>query len=149
MIPDIHKELLVEASQETCFHVFTRQIDAWWPKTHHVGKTPMTEMVLEPCAGGRWYSKHEDGSEVNVGSVLTWEPNGLLVLNWQINANYQYDPKVNTDIEVKFIPEGGRTRVYMSHKDLDRLGEGDKAVASMDEGWGMIMNLFKQLTENK
>jgi len=147
MIPNIKKELLVNASQQHCFEVFTRQMDAWWPNTHHVGKTPMTEILLEPALGGRWYSKHEDGSEVDVGTVLTWNPYDLLILNWQINANFECDPGIVSEIEVQFIPEGEQTRVIMEHKNLDRLGEGAKAIESMDEGWGMIMNLYKNKAE--
>lgn len=149
MIPNIKKELLVAATQETCFQVFTQKMDAWWPKTHHVGKTPMTEMVLENHQGGRWYSKHEDGSEVNVGIVLAWRPFDLLILNWQIDANFQCDPSIRSAVEVRFIPEGNQTRVKMEHKDLDRLGQGSKAIESMDEGWGMILNLYQNVAENE
>jgi len=147
MIPNIKKELVVDAPQNVCFKVFTEQMDAWWPKTHHVGKTPMTEMVLEPGNGGRWYSKHEDGSEVNVGTVLSWDPYDLLILNWQIDANFQCDPTIISEIEVRFITEGQQTRVKMEHKDLDRLGQGGKAIESMDEGWGMILNRYKIIAE--
>ena len=69
MIPNIKKELVIEAAQETCFNVFTQQMDSWWPRDHHAGQCPMREMVLESGLGGRWYTKHEDGSEVNVGTV--------------------------------------------------------------------------------
>lgn len=148
MMPNIKKELLIAAGQESCFKVFTQKMDLWWPKTHHVGKCAMVEMVLEQGQGGRWYSKHEDGSEVNVGTVLSWNPYDLLVLNWQIDANFQYDPGITIEIEVQFISEGPKTtRVLMEHKDLDRLGEGGKAIESMDEGWGMILNLYKNTVE--
>jgi len=150
MIPDINKELVVAAAKETCFKVFTQKMDAWWPRTHHVGKCPMTAMVLEPGEGGRWYSKHEDGSEVSVGSVLTWNPFDLLVLNWQIDANFQCDPSIVSEVEVHFIAEGPKsTRVLMQHKNLDRLGEGKKVIESMDEGWGVILNLFQNVAEHE
>ena len=148
MIPNINKELVIAASQETCFYVFTQKMDSWWPRDYHVGSCPMREMMLEAKPEGRWYTLHEDGSEVNVGKVLTWSPYDLLVLNWQIDANFQYDPAVTTEVEVQFIPEGlGVTRVTLEHKDLDRLGEGGKSIDSMDEGWGFIMNLYKGVTE--
>ena len=150
MIPNINKELTVAATQETCFKVFTQKMDAWWPKTHHVGKCPMVEMILEPGEGGRWYSKHEDGSEVNVGTVLTWNPDDLLILNWQIDANFQCDPRILSEVEVKFIAVGPKsTRVLMEHKNLDRLGQGGKSIESMDEGWGMILNLYQNVAEHE
>ena len=141
--PPIKKELVIEASQEKAFKVFTEKMDLWWPRTHHIGATPMTEIVVEPGVNGRWYSKHEDGSEVEVGKVLTWDPYGLLVLGWQINGEFKYIPDLITEVEVQFIAEGPKiTRVKFEHKNLDRLGSG-KHVDSMDEGWGYIMDLYK------
>ncbi|WP_448699546.1 SRPBCC family protein [Mucilaginibacter sp. AW1-3] len=148
-IESIKKELLVEASQETAFNVFTSKMGAWWPKTHHVGSCPMIELILESKPNGRWYSTHEDGSEVNVGHILVWDPYGRLVLNWQINGDFKYDAALTTEVEVRFIAEGPkRTKVIMEHRDLDKLG-GGKAIGSMDEGWGMIMNLYKDLADQQ
>lgn len=144
----IIKEFLVETDQERAFKIFTGKIDSWWPRTHHIGSTPMTELVLEPHANGRWFSRHEDGSEVNIGYVLTWSPYGLLVLIWQVNGNFQHDPDIISEIEVQFIAEGPRkTRVKFEHKNLDRLGVG-KAVESMDNGWGVILDLYKNFIIN-
>jgi hypothetical protein len=146
----VKKELIVAASQETAFNVFTAKMGQWWPKTHHTGDTPMIELLLEPGVNGRWYSTHEDGSEVVIGYVLAWDPFGGLVLNWQINGDFKYDPTLTTEVEINFIAEGpAQTRVLMEHRDVDKLGGGSKVVESMDGGWGMIMNLYKTLAENE
>jgi hypothetical protein len=55
-IISIKKEVSVAASQETAFKVFTGKMDAWWPRTHHVGMSPMVSFVLEPRVNGRWYT---------------------------------------------------------------------------------------------
>ena len=142
-IASIKKELIVETSQEIAFEVFTEKIDLWWPRTHHIGKSPMVELVLEPRLNGRWYSRHEDGTEANVGYILKWDPYALLVLAWQVNGDFRFDPELITEVVVHFIPEGPETtRIKLEHKDLDRLG-GGKAVESMDEGWGMILEWYK------
>jgi uncharacterized protein YndB with AHSA1/START domain len=144
----IKKEVTIEASQETAFNVFTQKIDLWWPKTHHVGKTPLVESVLEPGTNGRWYSKHEDGSEINVGYILSWNPFGRLVLVWQVNGDFQYDPNLITEVEIKFIDEGPKkTRVQMEHRDLDKLTGGTKVIEDMDKGWEYIMNLYKGVAD--
>jgi hypothetical protein len=146
-IESIRKDLLVEASQETAFKVFTEKMDLWWPRTHHIGKSPMTELVLESGINGRWYSRHEDGSEQDVGYVLTWDPYDLLVLAWQINGNFQFDPTLVTEVEVLFIVEAPeKTRIKFEHKNMERLG-GGKAVESMDEGWGKILELYKSVAK--
>jgi hypothetical protein len=41
-------------SLERAFSVFTDGIDRWWPKQHHIGKSPLKRGVIEPRAGGRW-----------------------------------------------------------------------------------------------
>jgi uncharacterized protein YndB with AHSA1/START domain len=149
-ISNIKKEFIVEASQETAFNVFTKKMNIWWPKTHHVGSSPMTELMLEPGINGRWYTKHEDGDEVSIGHVLAWDPFGLLVLNWQIDGNFKCDPEITTEVEVKFIAEGPKTtRIKFEHKNLERLAGGTKVIDSMDEGWGMMLNLYKNIAENE
>ena len=142
-IGSITKELIVETTQANAFKVFTENMDSWWPRTHHIGKSPMTQLLLEPGPNGRWFSRHEDGSEVNIGYVLVWQPHDVLVLAWQVNGRFEYDPEIVTEVEVQFIASGPRTTlIKFEHKNLARLGEG-KAIESMDEGWGMILELYK------
>ena len=144
----IKKEVWVEASQETAFHVFTEQIDLWWPRTHHVGSCPMRHVVIEAKPGGRWYTLHEDGSEVNIGYVMVYLPYDQIALAWQINADFKCDPELLTEVTVQFIPDGPTsTKVILTHKDLDKLGSGNKTAESMEMGWGMIMNLYKKQAE--
>ena len=146
-LTSIKKEFTVEASQQTAFEVFTKKMDLWWPRTHHIGSSDMTEMVVEPQVNGRWYTKHTDGSEATIGYVQTFQPFDLFVLAWQINGDFKCDPNLVTEVVAEFIPEGPKTtRVKFEHKDLHKLGSG-KAVESMNEGWGTIMNLYKQIAE--
>jgi hypothetical protein len=35
----------VKVGLEQAFRVFTEGFDTWWPRTHHVGKSPMTRAV--------------------------------------------------------------------------------------------------------
>jgi len=142
----IKKQVLVQASQETAFHVFTQKIDLWWPKTHHVGSCAMVESVLECRQDGRWFSRHEDGSEVNIGKVLVWRPYDLLVLAWQIDGNFRYDSSLLTEVVVTFSGRAAaETLVTIEHRDIQKLAGGAKIVENMDEGWGMIMNLYKEV----
>ena len=49
------------------------------------------------------------------------EPPTRLVLTWDIDANFQYDPQLKTEIEIRFISEeSGVTRVELEHRRLDR-----------------------------
>jgi uncharacterized protein YndB with AHSA1/START domain len=145
-IEPVRKTLTVEASTERAFAVFTDGIDRWWPRQHHIGKSPMARTLIEPGAGGRWYAICEDGSECDVGKVLIWEPPRHLVLAWQITAEWQYDPAFVTEVEVTFTPEGPRrTRVDFEHRDLERFGVKAPELRKMIDaptGWGLILDSF-------
>ncbi len=39
-VPPVRKELVVAATAEHAFQVFTAGIDRWWPRQHHIGSRP-------------------------------------------------------------------------------------------------------------
>ena len=122
-VESVRREVVVPASAQRAFDVFTAGISDWWPSEHHIGSAPIEEVIIEPREGGRWYTRHEDGSETSTGYVLAWEPPERLVITWQISAEWRYDPKLVTTIEVRFVAEApDRTRVQLEHRDLDRFG---------------------------
>src|SRR5687767_9970756 len=88
----IVKQLTVEAPAERAFRVFTANMGAWWPREHHIGKAALKDCVVEPKVGGRWYEVTDDGATCEWGKVLAWEPPTRLVLAWQLNAQFAYDP---------------------------------------------------------
>lgn len=145
-IEPVRKRIIVNTSQERAFRVFTAGIDRWWPREHHIGKSPLRRAVLEERAGGRWYAVCEDGSECEVGKVLSWEPPHRLLLAWQITADWQHDPSFVTEVEVTFTALGpSQTQVELEHRDLERYG--DKAAAfrkAVDSGggWPKILEQF-------
>jgi len=147
----IRKSFTVRAPPEKAFEVFTRGFDRWWPRTHYLGDSPLKEAVLEPGVGGRWFSRHEDGGEQLWGEVLDWEPPTRLVIAWRISHEWGYDPKLLTEVEVRFTDLGsGETRVDFEHRGLERFGDSNKAVQtrlSMNGGWGTILESFKAVAD--
>lgn len=146
---DIRKTLIVRASPQKAFDVFTAGFDRWWPRSHTIGEQPMKRAVLEPGVGGRWYGVSESGVEDQWGEVLVWEPPGRLVLAWRISGQWKCDPNVHTEVEVRFANLGdGSTRVEFEHRMLEGLGEGAEAARTqMDGGWGVLLGLFKDAAE--
>ncbi len=147
----VRKTLVVQASPETAFKVFTDGFDRWWPRSHHIGKAELAKAILEPRAGGRWYEVCVDGSECEWGDVLTWDPPRRLVLAWRLNAQWAYDPDLLTEVEVQFVPVAdGQTRIDFEHRGFERMGAGGEAArAGVDgpEGWGAILAEFKTAAE--
>jgi hypothetical protein len=150
MIPiaPVRKQLRVKASQQRAFDVFTSSMSKWWPATHSILKSPLKECILEPRIGGRWYSVGEDGSTCQTGYVIHWDPPAMLVLAWQINADWQYDPKLVTEVEVRFVAEDeGVTRVDLEHRLLERMGNQASAMRGRIDspgGWGAILESFNK-----
>jgi uncharacterized protein YndB with AHSA1/START domain len=68
------------------------------------------------------------------------------VLSWDISADWQPDPSLRTEIEVRFIAEGrNSTRVELEHRHLDRYGarrDAMRAVFNEDGGWGRLLQMF-------
>jgi uncharacterized protein YndB with AHSA1/START domain len=147
----VRKELVVKASQERCFRTFTLGIDKWWPRDHHIGASPLKECLIEPHVGGRWYSVCEDGSEVDVGRVLVWEPPNRLVLTWQITAAWAFDPQFITEVELRFVAEApARTRVLLEHRKLEAYAADAEAMRKTfdaDDAWVRTLALFAQNAE--
>jgi uncharacterized protein YndB with AHSA1/START domain len=147
-IAPVRKTLVVEATPERAFEVFTAGIDRWWPKTHSLGATPLLQSVIEPRVGGRWYGKHADGSEVIVGHVLVWQPAERFACTWEINADWKADARISfaSEVEVSFHREpDGRTRVELEHRHFERMGQGgEKMRADVERGWPAIMDFYSQ-----
>jgi Activator of Hsp90 ATPase homolog 1-like protein len=147
-IQPVKKQIVVEASQQHCFRVFSEGMDRWWSRDHHIGKSPLARMVLEPRGSGRWYSIQEDGSECDIGKVILWEPPQRMVLAWQVNAQWQYDASFVTEVEVTFTAEGPkRTRVDLEHRHLDRFGEAASELRKSFEspgGWTATLENFSR-----
>ena len=64
----VRKTVTVKASVERAFEVFTSDFDSWWPRSHHIGKSPMTKAIIEEKVGGRCYSEQVDGTECDWGT---------------------------------------------------------------------------------
>jgi len=146
-IAPVRKSIIVNATPEHAFEVFTAKIDRWWPKSHSIGTTPVQYSVLEPFVGGRWYTRCQDGSDVVVGHVLVWEPGVQLVVTWEINAAWKPDSRVSyaSEVDIRFTADTtGGTRVDLEHRNFERMGEVDGATMrdAVDNGWPGLLQLF-------
>ena len=145
-IESIRRQIVVPASRQRAFEVFTEGMTGWWPSDHHIGTAPIEEVVVEPREGGRWYTRHTDGSETSTGFVAAWEPPDRLVVTWQIAPDWTYDPSLITTVEVRFVEEApDRTRVELEHRDLDRFGpdaERMRQVFSAPGAWDATLEAY-------
>jgi len=143
----VRKSIFVDAPQALAFDVFTSGIGRWWPKSHKIGPADLDKPVIEPRAGGRWYELDTDGTQCEIGKVVTWEPPARIVLTWQLNAQFKFDPGLVTEVEVQFTPEGPGTRVDLEHRHLERLGDTAEALREAVDspgGWSGLLQLYAE-----
>lgn len=150
----VRKTLSVKAPPDIAWRVFTQQLGAWWPLDNYkIGKTKAVDAVIEPREGGRWYERGDDGSTCDWGRVLAWAPPERLVLSWDISADWQPDPNLKTEIEIRFIPEGKEgTRVELEHRHLDRYGarrDEMRRIFDTEGDWGRLLQMFATVAEKQ
>jgi uncharacterized protein YndB with AHSA1/START domain len=152
-IPAIQATLTLGVPVERAFHVFTDSFNSWWPAEYHIGSADMDAAILEPREGGRWYERGVDGSECDWGRVLAWQPPHRLVVTWQINGQWQFDPDPDhaSEIEVRFSADGPElTTVELEHRLLDRLVDGQAIHDTLISGgsWIAMLELFAKAAAN-
>ena len=144
----VRKSVTVKAGVDHAFEVFTVGFDRWWPRSHHIGKSPMKRAIIEGRVGGRCYSEQADGTDCPWGEVTEWEPPRRFVLAWRIAPAWQYEPDLAkaSEVEVLFTPlEDGSTRVDLEHRHFERGGAGWETMRTMvngDGGWGGLLQMF-------
>ena len=130
----IRKSIRVERTAEQSFRIFCEEIGKWWPGGFG-GKE--ARLTLEPRVGGRFYETRPDGSEYEIGRITTYQAPAIVAFTWRAPS---WD--INTQVEIKFIPEGTATRVELEHSGWEQtpaLTEGRK---SYDSGWETILGYY-------
>jgi uncharacterized protein YndB with AHSA1/START domain len=141
----VRRTVTVPLDPERAFALFAERMDAWWPASHSITDAPFETAVIEPRGGGRWYERAQDGTEADWGRVLEYDPPRRLVLGWQLQADYSYDPDParGSEIEVRFTVAGeGSTRVDLEHRHFERHGHGADEVrrsVGSENGWAGLL----------
>ena len=135
-IQPVRRAVTVERPLEDAFRVFTEGLDIWWPvATHSITKNAVETVVMEGCADGRLYERTAGGAENDWGRMLVWEPPRRIAFEWQITGT-------PTEVEVRFTPEGDRTRVDLEHRGFERLEDGAERRESYNNGWVTVLERY-------
>lgn len=149
-IAPIRRTVQVRCAPARAFALFTSRISDWWPKGKTVGKSPHVAIVIEPRAEGRWFERDADGVETQWGKVLAWEPPTRLLLAWQLDSGFAYDPGLVTEVELTFAAlAGGGTQVALEHRDLERFGaEAERVAGLLGGGWPGRLDQFAAFADD-
>ena len=103
------KQVVLACAPDRAFTLFTEHAGQWWPAQRRHTQDAASSIRME--AGGRFYERASDGSEVELGVVREFEPPRRLLLDW-----YPGTSRANpTQVEVTFEGIGNATRVTVQH----------------------------------
>jgi uncharacterized protein YndB with AHSA1/START domain len=149
----VRRQIVVQASIERAFAVFTERFGDFKPPEHNMLEAPITETVFEPRVGGHIYDRAADGSECRWARILAYQPPERVVFSWDISPQWQIEtePENTSEVEVRFTAEApGRTLVELEHRYIDRHGPDWKAIAegvADDAGWPLYLSRYAALFE--
>jgi uncharacterized protein YndB with AHSA1/START domain len=144
----VQASIVVDASVEKAFDVFTGDFGRFKPPEHNMLGVEIAQTVFERHVGGHLFDRGVDGSECRWARILEYEPPNRVVLTWNISPQWQIetDPTKASEWEVRFVSETPeRTRVEIEHRNLDRHGdgwEGVRAGIGGEQGWPLYLHRY-------
>ena len=141
VVEAVRKTVTVDCLVEEAFRIFTADAMSWWPiDSHSIRGSAVKEIVFEGKEGGEVYELGPDGAKGHWATVITWDPPSRLVLAWNI-LEREIAP---TEVEVKFVAEGERTRVELEHRGWEAIADAEAKRDSYDGGWGYILGIYEK-----
>lgn len=131
----------VDVEPAVAFAIFTEEIGRWWrpgPINWNNARAAIG-VRIEPGVGGRWIEidNAATGEGFVCGTITVWEPGCRLVFLYQ-DAGHEID---NTEVEVRFEPIEGGTRVTIEHRGWEHVPQSVAAGRRnlKRSGWANIL----------
>jgi len=122
---DPRVSVTVPAPPAEAFRIYAERQLEWQPPEHLAVKDPES-VTMEPRAGGRFYERGADGTEVVRGTIVEWAPPERIAVTWRIGPGWRLAPDDEhaSVIVVEFTPAGpDSTEVVFTYTHLERHGE--------------------------
>jgi Activator of Hsp90 ATPase homolog 1-like protein len=126
------------------FDTFVATIGTWWPRPFSAGHHRVRDITMHQQPGGPVYETWDDGTEVDWGTLTTWEPPQRFVMTWN-------GTPAPTEVEVTFTALGpALTRVAVEHRGWEALTDeqlskdcalpGGYNSGAYSAGWATILS---------
>ncbi len=114
--PPVRQSTVARSDVRHTFEVFVKTIGIWWPvNPFSAGKDRVRDVVIEQRTGGRVHETWADGTEVDWGTLLVWDPPARFVMTWN-------QTPVPTEVELSFAALGpALTRITVEHRGWEAL----------------------------
>jgi uncharacterized protein YndB with AHSA1/START domain len=150
---EVRSSIDVTVAPEVAFDVFTRGIDRWWNREHHVQSGVLEEIGVDPEVGGRLWEENDAGEVCAWGRVLTWDPPRTFAFSWLIGPDFGVPAPdaVGSRVTVTFTPIASGTQVTLVHDQLDVHGPGWENMrdgVGSDGGWPGLLRGFAAVAES-
>jgi hypothetical protein len=142
--PPVRQSTLVRSDVRHTFDTFVNTIGAWWPaRRFSAGRDRVRDVTMERRHGGRVYETWDDGTEVDWGTLIAWEPPQRFAMTWS-------GTPATTEVELTFAALGpALTRVAVEHRGWEALTDGQLAEdcalpggysgGAYSDGWATIL----------
>jgi len=151
--PPVRQSVLVRSPREHAFETFVARMGAWWPvNPFSVGKDRVRDVTVERRVGGRVRETWADGTQIDWGTLLAWDPPQRFKMNWAIVSAL-------TEVELTFAALGpSLTRVSLVHSGWEKLSDAELAAdcaltggylnGSFGKGWTLILRRLAAAAED-
>ena len=134
-VAPIRREILVSATPDRAFALFTAHIGRWWPLRDF---SVFGADALVAFEGDRLVER--SGSQVSVwAEVLEWDPPAKLRLRWHPGR----DAARATDLHVSFAAHDDGTMVTLVHGGWERVEDPAATAEEYGHGWPAVLAAFE------
>jgi hypothetical protein len=137
----VRREILVDATPERSFALFTTRMGRWWPLARFSVFEHDTDVAFED---GRLVERATDGRESVWGDVTQWDPPGTLAFTWHPGYGVEHA----TDVRVTFTASGSQTLVSLVHTGWERMNDPFARAAEYEQGWPGVLGSFAELVSS-
>jgi uncharacterized protein YndB with AHSA1/START domain/uncharacterized protein YciI len=134
-VAPIRRAVIVDASPEIAFKVFTADFGGWWPLDEHGvfgdGTVAMADgEIIEVSAAGE---------QANWGSITTWDPPQRVAFSWHPSLD---TAAPSSQVEVQFTDLDGQTLVVLEHSGWEVYDDPQATRESYGEGWPVVLAAY-------
>ena len=138
-------EVVVEASPDEAFRIFTGEIGLWWRRDTPYWNDPERGLTIriEPRVGGRFLEIYDLDSDagLEVGRVTVWEPGERLALTWTQWGGRRASRPTSRSASRRSTRG---TLVRLEQSGFERVPDADKYLPGYDAGWKEVLGWFSE-----